>query len=101
MTLYCPFCNNILIKTNTFLWLSCENHPPINLSVTTYTKNILMWDKTINSNYSDYLMIIKQNTMNLYYKYSGAHSLLKELPIDTSLTPENFIQKLKTYLLFL
>ena len=107
-TTNCPYCN---CSTNNIddAWLSCYNHGEIVVRFWNwkrYINNIYAGDKVKQKlyyiGYKDYYIYLypKDNFMNICFNYFDSPDNSITLPIDPNLTPENFEQKLKTYLTF-
>jgi len=94
----CPYCNK-----STF-GLTCENHGEILVSIC-FGLNMQTWEIFISNvkiwkidNHKDFICVdLEKNLMFVYKDYKKVAELL----IDNSLTPENYENKLKTYLTFL
>ena len=102
----CIYCNNILTSNNFgkaayIESFSCKNHENIIVNFV-YNRRLSMIDyhsiyNSTDSVISKYQIFIMKDNMNIYHNFF----LLTEIPIDSSLTPENYNQKLKTYLTFM
>ena len=112
MSFECPYCKKEFKEVcEDLVYISCRNHPlKVDFSlVSSYDYNnflnieyVLMREKydPLMASYTklwNYQIFIEKDRMRLCKNYST----LNYLPLDKSLTPENFYQKLKTYLLFL
>ena len=97
--LTCPYCEQkIKVIHNLDDYIECKNHGDI---------VVLIWEtlniEISNSNYMIYLY--QQERMELF-KINKAglgryyDDISRDLPFDYSLTPENFEEKVKTYLIF-
>jgi len=90
----CPYCNNI---TDPFeeMWINspflCKNHGDINVVFYKDNSRICMYNRILPSWY----LYIIDNFMTLNKEQKTITILF-----DKNLTPENFEQKLKTYLTF-
>ena len=99
ITVYCPFCNTLL----KFRWESpydhkkhyeCRSHGSININIFPGEPcRIQLLDRD-----GKHHIIIKYNKHKMSL-YDGCDKIT-DLPIDWNLIPENFKQKLKTYLTF-
>ena len=108
MSAECPYCKKPFKESDKDLfYISCENHPVkvdfflighYNYNNSLDIQYVLMTEKYNASDTKlwDYQIFIEKNKMILCKKFYT----LKSLPLDKSLTPENFYQKLKTYLIF-
>ena len=91
----CPFCNKeIKYRENSYLRY-CFNHLNINVSFSYKSRNQTKIDWVILQ--KGYLSII------IFHNY--VTNIMKDgsifyVPIDNNLTPENFEDKIKTYLVF-
>ena len=94
----CPYCDNEnLIEVQGTIYASpvyrCNNHI---CETFLFFKDLAHIDYIVICKHIFYIYIFK-NKMDLYTK---DYSVTMHLPCDSNLTPENFEQKLKTYLTF-
>ena len=93
----CKYCNNVMEQDpyNYF----CKNHGSV------FLKNNDSRMALYNSKYyisifydSNRMFLCKVRSIMGYHVYTDAYSF--NIPLDKSLTPENFEQKVRTYLVF-
>ena len=95
----CPYCKKEFVKNPLINSYICKNHHPID--VCSYPS---IDDNKVNRvwlYYHSYSLSITNNgnsnyTMNLYNHFDRVFHIVTDNPI----TPENFLSKLKTYLIF-
>jgi hypothetical protein len=96
----CPFCKQDLILTfdnskQAIIIYDCVNHN-IPVKLLFYKPSSTFFSIVIGKSHKLNLKILFfKNSMELYY-----NNLRLTLPMDNNLTPENFSNKLKTYLNF-
>ena len=101
----CPFCNKETINTTncciTGFWNKCENHGNINVNihregyVEIFNSNYLFF---FNKKNISLYKILTKNKVEKIIEFLHNQMVISDNQI---ITPENFEQKLKTYLLFL
>ena len=96
--LTCPYCEKEIKEG-----FCCENHKDIQVLCcggldkdnNLFMSEIKMWNKDY---YPDFIWInLEENIMTIYKDCNK----VAQVDLDKSLTPENFEDKLKTYLIFL
>jgi hypothetical protein len=97
--IFCPFCKKESTHTS-----GCKNHYPINVRFwIDFGRIVSIFLEKINYKYSIIINIdidISKTTMILR-NWSAISGFDRKIPYDKNLTPENFEQKIKTYLSFL
>ena len=94
----CLYCGNNTEYTIYPDWFACKNHGNVRAAYCINKKGLFIIQRS--SGFYVVNMYIKYNYMKiLNNKEINVVEVLK-LPIDNSLTPENFNNKLKTYLTF-
>jgi hypothetical protein len=97
---FCPFCDYLVIRGKRFLVWNCYNHGDIvvELQYETMFYEIVLYVYLKNlKNYKDMNIILSEDLMEIA-SYKDCISI--KLPFDKSLTPENFEERTKFYLMF-
>jgi hypothetical protein len=95
---FCPYCKELLIRnswTNS-LRFNCFSHKPCEVEFSFCGDGTVYYVKLIKYSYYIYMYPI-DNKMSLW---RDSEHITGNLSIDPNLTPENFEQKIKTYLNF-
>ena len=94
----CIYCGNSIENSSSFeFYYDCHNHLPVNVR---FWLNNYYTITAIKLAYENYYICIfpEDNNMDLYSKFRFLRVMA--LPLDKSLTPKNFNNKVKTYLTF-
>jgi hypothetical protein len=96
---HCAYCNSKLKKYKTTLswnkWWKCDKHK---IKVLFYYEDNELNTICIESLDSNYILYIRFDENKAYLFYDNDEHI--EIPIDPNLTPENFLNKVKTYMNF-
>jgi hypothetical protein len=85
----CPFCNKeMIMPVSYYAYKYCDNHKCAQVEVDERGMFIII---------KPYHIMIKDNEMLLF---KDLYTKIATLPVDKSLTPENFEDKLKFYTMF-
>ena len=97
----CPFCNLPTTfhgySSDYTLLYSCTNHSDMRITIRVLKDNSTQFYKIFSLKTTYEICIYPKLNMTLYFNY---YPILLSLPIDLSLTPENFLSKVKTYINF-
>jgi hypothetical protein len=92
LTNNCPYCNKISIQCEDLY--ECDNHLPVEVTWSIEDRFVGISHNNYNITFYTYY----NKYMQLSCDYIGLE--IFDIPYDKNLTPENFEQKIKTYLNF-